>query len=75
MMVYRKVILLLPQISKSYNDPGIFGKIDSVNKIRERLNSEVTLRDNNYPGISSITKRLLEHWQDPEEIKDRRFFF
>ena len=58
--------------SKSYNDPGIFIKIDSVNKIRERVNK---WRDNNYPGISSITKRLLEHWQDPEERKDRRFFF
>ena len=58
--------------SQSYNDPGIFIKIDSVNKIRERVNR---WRDNNYPGITSITKRLLEHWQDPEERKDRRFFF
>ena len=58
--------------SKSYNDPGIFIKIDSVNKIRQRVNK---WRNNNYPGITSITKRLLDHWQDPEERKDRRFFF
>jgi type III restriction enzyme len=28
-----------------------------------------------YPGVTGITKRLLQHWQDPEERKDRRFFF
>ena len=58
--------------SKSYNDPGIFIKIDSVNKIRQRVNK---WRNNNYPGVTSVTKRLLDHWVDPDERKDRRFFF
>jgi type III restriction enzyme len=32
-------------------------------------------REEGYPGVTGITKRLLSHWQDPEERKDRRFFF
>jgi type III restriction enzyme len=28
-----------------------------------------------YPGLSGITKRLLEHWKNPEEFDTRRFFF
>ena len=28
-----------------------------------------------YPGVTGITKRLLEHWNDPEEFESRRFFF
>ena len=28
-----------------------------------------------YPGVTSLTKRLLEHWQDPENFDRRRFFF
>lgn len=33
------------------------------------------MRKAGYPGVSSITTRLLEHWQDPEEFEARRFFF
>lgn len=58
--------------SKSFDDPGIFIEIDLVNKIRPRIKQ---WRENGYPGVTGITKRLLEHWQDPEERKDRRFFF
>ena len=32
-------------------------------------------REANYPGVTGITRRLLEHWQDPEERDYRRFFF
>jgi hypothetical protein len=32
-------------------------------------------RENNYSGVSGITRRLLHHWQDPEEREIRRFFF
>ena len=28
-----------------------------------------------HPGVTSITKRLLEHWRDPGEFEKRRFFF
>ena len=58
--------------SKSFDDPGTFIEIDLVNTIRPRINK---WRETGYPGVTGITKRLLQHWQDPEERKDRRFFF
>jgi type III restriction enzyme len=58
--------------SKAFDDPGIFVEIDIVNKIRPRVKA---WREAGYPGVTGITKRLLAHWQDPEERKDRRFFF
>ncbi len=58
--------------SKSFDDPGTFIEIKLVNTIRPRVKK---WREDGYPGIAGITKRLLQHWQDPEERKDRRFFF
>ncbi|HOR77591.1 MAG TPA: DEAD/DEAH box helicase family protein [Anaerolineaceae bacterium] len=58
--------------SKSFDDPGIFVEIPLVNQIRPRVKA---WREAGYPGVSSITKRLLEHWRDPEEFDSRRFFF
>lgn len=58
--------------SKSFDDPGTFIEIDLVNIIRPRIKK---WREDGYPGVTGITKRLLHHWQDPEERKDRRFFF
>lgn len=58
--------------SKSFDDPGVFIPIELVNKIRPRVDD---WRERGYPGVTGITKRLLDHWQDPEERKDRRFFF
>ena len=58
--------------SKAFDDPGIFVEIPLVNQIRPRV---LVWRDAGYPGVSSITKRLLDHWRDPEEFGTRRFFF
>jgi type III restriction enzyme len=58
--------------SKEFDDPGTFITIPLVNKIRTRVSD---WRKVGYPGVSSITKRLLEHWSDPEEFESRRFFF
>ncbi len=58
--------------SQAFDDPGIFVEIDIVNKIRPRVKA---WRESVYPGVTGITKRLLEHWQEPDERKDRRFFF
>ncbi len=58
--------------SRSFDDPGSFVEIELVNTIRPRINK---WRGLGYPGVTGITKRLLQHWQDPEERKDRRFFF
>ena len=58
--------------SKAFDDPGIFVEIPLVNQIRPRVQA---WREAGYPGASGITKRLLEHWTDPEEFETRRFFF
>jgi len=58
--------------SKAFDEPGIFVEIPLVNQIRPRVAS---WRAAGYPGVSGITKRLLNHWQDPEEFDGRRFFF
>lgn len=64
--------VIASETSKSFDDPGIFIPIELVNIIRPRIKA---WRENGYPGVSGITKRLLAHWQDPEGHKDRRFFF
>jgi type III restriction enzyme len=58
--------------SKSFDDPGIFVEIKLVERIRPRIKE---WRENGYRGVSGITKRLLDHWNEPEERQDRQFFF
>ncbi len=58
--------------SKTFDDPGVFVEIPLVNQIRPRVKA---WRESGYPGVTAITKRLLEHWTDPEEFESRRFFF
>ena len=58
--------------SKSFDDPGEFRGIPLVNQIRPRVREWC---EAGYPGVTGITKRLLEHWKDPEEFESRRFFF
>ncbi len=58
--------------SKAFDDPGVFVEIPLVNQIRPRVKA---WRDAGYPGVSGITKRLLEQWANPEEFENRRFFF
>jgi len=57
--------------SKSFDDPGHFIEIALVNTIRSRV---ADWRDAGYPGVTGITKRLLEHWCNTEE-RENRFFF
>lgn len=56
--------------SKSFDDPGSFVEISLVEAIRPRVKQ---WREAGCPGVTSITRRLLEHWRDPE--RDQRFFF
>ncbi len=56
----------------AFDDPGVFREIPLVNRIRERVKA---WRESGHPGVTGITKRLLEHWYDPEEFESRRFFF
>ena len=50
----------------------MFVEIPLVNRIRPRVQA---WREAGHPGVSGITKRLLEHWTNPEEFDARRFFF
>lgn len=52
-------------------DPGVFCEIELVNEIRPRVDD---WRERGYPGVSGITRRLLDYWNDPNE-RERRFFF
>jgi type III restriction enzyme len=56
----------------SFDDPGIFVELPEVNRIRERVAS---WRAAGYAGVTGTTKRLLEHWRDPERGAGQRFFF
>ena len=56
----------------SFDDPGRFVEISLVNRIRPRVKA---WREAGYPGVSAITKRLLDYWADEEEYENRRFFF
>ena len=56
---------------ETFDDPGIFVELPVVNRIRERV---AAWRAAGHPGVTGTTKRLLEHWRDPER-KEPRFFF
>jgi type III restriction enzyme len=58
--------------SRAFDDPGVFVEIPLVNQIRPRVRA---WREKGYAGVSGITRRLLEHWTNPEEFESRRFFF
>ena len=58
--------------SKAFDDPGRFVEIALVNQIRPRVKQ---WRQDGYPGVTGITKRLLDQWANPEEFETRRFFF
>ena len=60
------------QDSKAFDDPGTFVEIPLVNQIRARVKK---WRNAGYPGVTGVTRRLLQHWADPEEFAERRFFF
>jgi len=58
--------------SKAFDDLGVFVELPLVNQIRPRV---AAWREAGYAGVTGITRRLLEHWRDPEERRDRRLFF
>ena len=60
--------------SRAFDDPGIFVEIPLVNKIRPRIKTWREHSTNPYAGVTGITKRLLEHWNNHEERTKRLFF-
>ena len=45
-------------------------ELELVNRIRERVKA---WREAGYPGVTRVTKELLDYWRSPE--RERRFFF
>lgn len=64
--------LIASSESKGFDDPGVFVELPLVNQIRPRVTA---WREANYPGVTGVTRRLLEHWRDAQEREGRRFFF
>lgn len=64
--------LTASQGSKAFDDPGIFIEIPLVNQIRLRVKA---WRESGYPGVTGITRRLIEHWHNNEEREGHQFFF
>jgi len=58
------------EASASFDDPGHFIELPLVNKIRDRVDK---WREQGYPGITTVTKELLEHWKNPE--REMKLFF
>ncbi len=59
------------QGSNAYNDIGEFRELTLVNLIRPRVK---TWRQNGYPGVTGVTKKLLDHWND-REVRQYPFFW
>lgn len=57
--------------ARPHQDSGIFFELPLVNQIRKRVDA---WRDAGYPGVTGITKSLLEHWKDPQQ-REFPFFF
>lgn len=47
-------------------------ELDLVNRIRERVDA---WRAAHYPGVTAVTRQLLEHWQDPQAKRLYAFYF
>ena len=56
--------------SQKFDDPGEFEELPSVNQIRKRVDN---WRDTGYPGVTKITKELLDYWKKMD--RDRKLFF
>ena len=57
----------------AFNDPGRFIPIPLANRIRPRVKA---WREAGYPGVTGITKRLLEYWtHEPDMRGNHRLFF
>ena len=58
--------------AQGFDDPGQFIELPLVNQMRPLVKA---WRESNWPGVTGTTRRLLEHWHDPDQRKDSRFFF
>ena len=59
------------QGSNQFNEKGNFIPLPLVNEIRKRVKA---WKLNNYPGITSVTRKLIEHWY-ARDVRRFPFFF
>lgn len=57
--------------SQLFDDPGEFRELELVNRIRQRVD---LWRSNGYLGITGMTRKLLEFWNDNRH-RENQFFF
>ncbi len=57
--------------SRNYDDPGEFVEIPLVNQIRPRIKE---WRENNYPNVTGITRKLLQFWWEREHRQQPLFW-
>ena len=59
------------QGSNQYNDIGQFIELPLVNRIRPRVKA---WRKAGYPGVTGVTRKLLDHWND-KDARQYPFFY
>lgn len=59
------------QGSNQYNDIGQFIELPLVNRIRPRVKA---WREAEYPGVTGVTRKLLDHWND-KDARQYPFFY
>lgn len=59
------------QGSNQYNDIGQFIELPLVNRIRPRVKA---WREAGYPGVTGVTRKLLDHWND-KDARQYPFFY
>ncbi len=55
-----------------HDDRGGFEPLELAKRLRGRVRE---WREAGYPGVTGVTKRLLEHWRDRDGFENRRLFF
>ena len=58
--------------NKSYDEFGLIKEIPLVNDIRERV---AKWKEDNYSGVTGVTRRLLEFWNLNQEESGRKYNF
>jgi type III restriction enzyme len=60
------------EIFDARNNTRRIETLDLVNTIRGRVDQ---WREAGYPGVTIVTRRLLEHWHDPDAGREYPFYF
>lgn len=61
-----------PGHTEPVEDPGVFKELDLANQIRKRVGD---WHRAGYSGVTDMTKRLFDYWNNPEERGGMQLFF